>query len=77
MILNFSCFSLQSIAWLIVQTVLPINACAGEIPLSLGWTLALYVIRIRLIDLNVSLSPICIEQGSFNVSANFSAWPFD
>ena len=77
MILNFSCFSLQSIAWLIVQTVLPINASAGEIPLSLGWTLALYVIRNRLIDLNVPPSPICIEQGSFNVSANFSAWPFD
>ena len=66
-----------SIGWLIVRTVLSINTSAGDFPLSPGWTLVLHVIRNHLIDPSDPPSPFCIEQGSFNVSANFSAWPFD
>ena len=62
-----------TIAWLIVRIVLPINTSAGDLPLSLGWTLVLYVMRNRLIDPSIPPSPFVLSKARFNVSTNFSA----
>ena len=62
-----------NIAWLIFQTVLPINTSVGDFPLSLRWTRVMHVIRNRLIDPSVSTSPFVFSKARFNVSTNFSA----
>ena len=51
-----------NIAWLIFQTVLPINTFVGDFPLSLRWTRVMHVIRNRLIDPSVPTSPFVLAR---------------
>ena len=61
----------------LVRIALPINPSAEDFPLNIGWTLVLYVMRNRLIDSSVPPYPFVSSKLRFNVSTNFSAWPFD
>ena len=68
---------LGSLGWLFVRIVIFINTSAGDFPFTLGWPLVLFVIKNRLIDTSVPASPSVLSKARFNVSTNFSAWPFD